>query len=379
MKGTKATHKTKIAFVIDQLGTGGTERQLKLLAEGLDRDRFDPSLYLLRGERDHPMKPAGAPCRVLGIQSIGSLDGLRKIWSFSRILHAEGCHVVHTFFQDAALCGAIAGRLARADRILVSIRDMLFWADSASLRPLRLAVKLSHGVIVNSKAVRDKVVPITGKKPVHIIPNGIETGNGYLETSEAKQWVAEEFGLDPDVPVVVMVSNCNRAVKRVDLLIEAAPLVLKEKKVNFLIVGDGHLRPGLERRAAELGVTGNVVFAGSRNDVPSILAGSDIFVNASDSEGFSNSLMEAMRAGLAIVVSDVEGNVELIEEKINGLYFTPGSYYDLARNILYLLKNTDTSRYLSLQAQKFVENNFSMISMVNSYEDIYINNKNYNG
>jgi glycosyltransferase involved in cell wall biosynthesis len=371
MKEKKSTHKTKIAFVIDQLGTGGTERQLKLLAEGLDRDRFEPSLYLLRGERDHPLKPAGIPCNVLGIHSIGSLNGLRKIWAFSRMLRAEGCNVVHTFFQDAALCGAMAGRLARADRILVSIRDMLFWADPASIRPLRLAIKLSHEVLVNSNAVRDKVLHLTGKKPVQVIHNGIETGNGFLNNKEAKQRVAEEFGFDIDSPVVVMVSNCNRAVKRVDLLIEAAPHVLKDMNTKFLIVGDGYLRADLEHLAADLGVGDNIIFAGSRNDVYSILAGSDVFLNTSASEGLSNSIMEAMRAGLPVVASDVAGNRELISHGENGLLFEPGNAQHLAEEIVFLLKDPDASLRMGKNSRQVVEDQYSISTAIKKHENIY--------
>jgi glycosyltransferase involved in cell wall biosynthesis len=227
-------------------------------------------------------------------------------------------------------------------------------------------------VLVNSNAVRDKALPITGKKPVHIIPNGIETGNGYLKNREAKLWLASEFGFNPEVPVVVMVSNCNRDIKRVDLLIEAAPHVLKEKKANFLIVGDGHLRPGLERRAKELGVGENVVFAGSRNDVPEILAGSDVFVNASDSEGFSNSVMEAMRAGVPVVASDVAGNKDIISSNETGLFFKAGSARELSQQLLVLLKMPNVRRYLVNNGKKHIDKHYSIDVMNNNYKQLYL-------
>jgi glycosyltransferase involved in cell wall biosynthesis len=371
MKEKTSTRKTKIAFVIDQLGTGGTERQLKALAEGLNRDRFEPSLYLLRGETEHPMKPAEIPCTVLGIHSIASLDGLRKIWIFSRRLKKQGCQIVQTYFQDASLCGALAGKLAGVSRVVISVRDLLFWADSHSIRPLRWAIQLSHGVVVNSRAVKDMLEPLIGKKEVQIIPNGISTGTAYAKNPEAKRRLTEELGVNEQIPIIVMVSNCNREVKRVDLFIESAQMVMKQKDAIFLIVGDGHLRPSLERYARDLGVASRVVFAGRRNDVDSVLAGSDVFVNASDSEGLSNSVMEAMRAGLPVVASDVDGNRTLVTNGQNGYLFRAGDAHHLATQLVQLLSNPSMGLDFGEKAKHSIECNFSVQTMIERYESFY--------
>jgi len=367
----KTTRKIKIAFFIDQLATGGTERQLKMLAEGLDRNRFEVGLYLLRGEADHPMKPDNVDCHLLGINSIGSITGFKKIIKAAAMLKKQRVDIVQTFFQDAAFCGALAARMAGVRRLLISVRDLLFWADSGSVWPLRFAFFLSKGVVVNSRAVQEKVLPLTGRKPLSVIPNGIETGEKYSRSNESKKRLADEFGFTANKPVIVMVSNCNRPVKRVDLLVESAPLVLKEHNAVFIVVGDGYLRTGLEKRAAELGVGHKIIFVGHRSDIAAILAGSDIFVNTSDSEGLSNSIMEAMRAELPVVVSDVEGNRQLVTPDISGCFFKAGDFQQLSRKLVYLIENQETGRQMGARGKEAVASNFGEEMMVQKFEELY--------
>ena len=131
--------------------------------------------------------------------------------------------------------------------------------------------------------------------------------------------------------------------------------MVRERRAYFLIVGDGHLRPGLEKRADQLGIREFIRFLGSRQDVNQILGGSDFAVNTSDSEGLSNSILEAMRAGLPIVASNVPGNRDLLENGINGLLFEKGNPEDLAKNLLYLMNEANMAR-------KMVENNLERIN-----------------
>jgi len=367
----RITEKIKIAFVIDQLNLGGTERQLKLLVDGLNRDRFEPILFLLRGNSSHPMKPESVQSHILGINSIGSLSGAWKLLVFSRILRKGSFNIVHTFFQDSAFCGALAGRLAGVDRIMISIRDMLYWTNMRSILPLRAAIQFGHEVVVNSNAVREKVKSLSGGKPVHIIRNGIETGNSEGANHQTKKWLSAAFGFNADFPVITMVSNCNRPVKRVDLLLKSVPFVIQEEDAVFIIVGDGRLRPGLEQLAGELGVARNIFFAGHRNDVSLILAGSDVFVNTSDSEGFSNSILEAMRAGLPIVASNVEGNRELVENEVNGLLFSRDDPESLAAKILLLIRNKTMRSNMGSIGKRDILNKYNHLSMIRKYEKLY--------
>ena len=370
MAANNARNKIKIAFVIDQLGTGGTERQLKLLVEGLDRDQFEPSLYLLRGEADHPMKPDNVPCHVLGIHSLGSLDGLRKICSFSKQLRRTGCNIVQTFFQDAAFCGALAGRLAGVNRILVSVRDMLFWTEGSTIWPFRISLQMASDIMVNSNSVKKTVIEMAGRKPIHVIYNGIETGFHFKKNDAASAKLKKELNLQ-DLPLVVLIANCNRKVKRVDLLIECIPQVIAQTAAQFIIVGDGWLRPGLEKRVEQLQIGRWVRFMGLRDDIEYILSASDIALNTSDSEGFSNSVMEAMRAGLPVIATDAGGNKELIRHEETGLLFRPGSVEDLKEKLIFLIEHQSVADAMGEAGRREMESKYDRHIVIQQHLSLY--------
>jgi glycosyltransferase involved in cell wall biosynthesis len=362
--------KIKIAFIIDQLNTGGTERQLKYLIEGLDNTRFDKVLFLLRGNILHPFKPKGTKTYVLNVKSLFSLEGIKKLFYFSRLLKKNRIQIVQTFFQDATIFGVLAAKFARVNKIVVSIRDMRFWATPFNVLAHRMATLLSDYILVNSFAIKKDLERCILSNKIQVIHNGIHDYN-YSFDKKLKSKQLEKLEIAKGRPVVVMVSNCNRKVKRVDLLIESIPLIIKEMPVSFLVVGDGSFRTALERRAFELNIQSYIKFLGPVRNIDSILAISDIAVNTSDSEGLSNSIMEAMRASLPVVASDVAGNKELVKNNVNGLLFTAGDSQDLATKILALLKNHILATRFGQNGRKFINSKFSVKNMINLHMIFY--------
>ena len=364
--------KLKVAFIIDEYGIGGTERQLGLLMDGMDQSKFDVSLFFLRNNDGGDGGIGGTKAQVIGVRSLCSLGGMKKIFEFSRLLSKNQFDIVQTFFQDSTLFGILAARLAGIKKIFVSVRDMRFWATPVMSAVHKLVTLLADGVVVNSNAVKESLKGRVFYRKVFVIHNGIEIGDHFRANEASKKWVTHEFNLTDSAPIVVLVANCNRKVKRVDLLIEAIPSVLRSVKAYFLIVGDGHMRPSLEKRVSELGVEIWVRFAGQRHDVEEILSGCDLALNTSDSEGFSNSVMEAMRAGLPVIASDIAGNRELVEDGQNGLFFAPGDPQDLARKISILVFDRELRGKLGVDGCNRIKQEFRIDKMVKKYEEFYL-------
>jgi len=363
--------KIHIAYIIDQLGLGGTEKQLQMLIEGLDRSRFQASLFLLRQGYRNQFDLKDTAIRLFNVKSLISINGFKKIIHIANTLKASNCRIVQTFFQDATIVGVLAAKLAGIPKIVISRRDMGFWSTPLVSSIYRIISYMADAILVNSFAIRDHIRDEVFCKKIHVIHNGIETESPLKTNISAKRLLANEFGFNMDLPVVVLVSNCNRPVKRVDQFIEAIPRVLKNSEAFFLVVGDGHLRPGLEKRAKELHVGHWIKFTGQRRDVENILAGSDVAINTSDSEGFSNSIMEAMRAGLPVIASDVPGNRELVEDENTGLLFCPGNVNDLTLKILTLIKNKYLAKKMGLAGQKIIKELFSVERMINAHMEFY--------
>jgi glycosyltransferase involved in cell wall biosynthesis len=363
---------TRIAYVIDRIDAGGTGRQLQLLLEGLDRRRFEPTVFLLRGDTSHPFAPRGVGIEVLDINALMSLAGLQKLGLLIKRFRQKDIHIVQTFFQDSTFLGVLAARLARVPAVFVSIRDLLFWTTTVNFGVFRLMTMLADGVLVNSTAVKHRVERFVDARKIHVIPNGMPPPwQAPIEKSTATS-VRREFGIPPGKPLAVLVANCNRAVKRVDLLIEAVPLILKQHPAHFMIVGDGHLRSSLEARARELGVARDITFTGQRQDIGGILAEADLAFNTSDSEGLSNSVMEAMQAGLPVVASNVEGNQVLIRHAQTGLLFEPGNFSDLADKTAYLLTHPDQATRLGTAAASLIAGTYSTEKLIGNHERLYL-------
>lgn len=157
------------------------------------------------------------------------------------------------------------------------------------------------------------------------------------------------------------------SVKGVDDFVAAAvPLKKEFPDLQIQVVGwykDKH--PLVESYQQE------VQFTGLREDIPAILATTDIFVLPSYSEGLSNALMEAMASGCACIASDVGGNRYLLQNGISGLLFPAGDREALAAHIRRLLEDAAKRRDLGIAARKRIDEVFSWDSVGRQYRSFF--------
>lgn len=108
--------------------------------------------------------------------------------------------------------------------------------------------------------------------------------------------------------------------------------------VRLVLIGDGGTLPGAQRLAEQLGIRSRVEFTGARSDVPELLAQTDLFVLASKQETLPISILEAMRAGLPVIASDVGGISEEVVHEQTGLLVRAGSTEQLSAALQRLLR-----------------------------------------
>lgn len=136
----------------------------------------------------------------------------------------------------------------------------------------------------------------------------------YMPDKEETQTVQNNIRLRYGIPDdhYILVSVGELAPGKKNMVVIDALAELKDLKISYLICGEGQMREELEKRAAELGVSDRIVFAGYVTDTPLILSQSDVFVFPSAREGLPVSVMEAMAAGLPVIASDIRGVRELV-------------------------------------------------------------------
>ena len=142
-------------------------------------------------------------------------------------------------------------------------------------------------------------------------------------------------------------------------------------RLRLVLVGDGPMRPAVERLVAQHALGDRVWLAGERADVAEIMRGLDCFVLPSLGEGISNTILEAMASRLAVIATRVGGNAELIESGITGFLVPPGDTNALAGALVRYSTERATARRHAKAARRVAQSRFSLARMVNDYCSLY--------
>lgn len=195
--------------------------------------------------------------------------------------------------------------------------------------------------------------------------------NGTRHAAAApREDLREALGLSADDTVIICVGRLVE-LKNHRLLIRAFAALDAAQPTKLLLVGDGPLRNHLEQAARECGVAARVQFLGRRDDVADLLAISDIFALASNTEGLSCSVLEAMAGGLPAAVTRVGGNPELVEDGISGYLIEPGDTDQMRDRLRTLVLDAALRRRLGQAARQRAMTLFSFDRMIDGYIHLY--------
>jgi L-malate glycosyltransferase len=350
-------------LMINTFETGGSERQFTVLAQNLTPPQFQTHIGCVshRGPLAHHF-PNAVQFPLGG--SLFGLQSLRTRLKLRRYLKMHHVRVAHAFDFYTNLTMIPAARLARVPAVVGSHRQLGDLMTPAQFRAQAAAFRLCHAVVCNSKAAADRLVA-TG------IPVSRISIIGNALPDEAFASAIPVLPKREGVLRVGMVARMNHRYKNHSGFLRIAAAIHKQMPdVEFVLVGDGPLRPELEREAASLGLGASAVFLGDRQDMPSVLASLDVAVNVSDSESLSNVILEAMAAGVPAVAYNVGGNSELLSDQ-RGVLLPAGDEAKFSEAVTELLKSKELRRKLALDALQFVRDNFSLASVLQRYIDLY--------
>lgn len=371
-------HPLLLAYFIDFIESnnhlaGGTERQLIAIIKQLDKSKFKPILFALRGkESSNLWESLDCEKYLLGVTSLFSINSLKNLFKTAFILRRRGVFLAHSFFFDATVFGVLSSRLAGVPKIISSRRDLGFWYTTTKLRVLKSINLLTDNILVNSKAIKKEIVlkESVARKKINVIYNGIDFAlinrNSHVPLpSEFTQYISGRLSIG-------IVANFDRPVKRVDLFIQAASIVARHRHdVCFVVIGGGNLDKKLKLMALDLGVGEKIIFLGALAAPAAYMKCFDIGVVPSDSEGFPNVILEYMALSVPVVATDVGGNSELVRQGINGLLVPPNNKLALAGAIQKLLDDRALRMRLAANARIQVQNEFSWPVQIRHIENFY--------
>jgi glycosyltransferase involved in cell wall biosynthesis len=409
----------KVVRIIARLNVGGPAKHVAWLEAGLRRRGVESVLVsgvVPPGEDDMSYF-----ARSLGVEpfiipemsrEISPKDAI-TIWKLYRLLRRMRPAVVHTHTAKAGTAGRLAGLLYR-------------WATPTILwgqpRPCRF-VHTYHGHIFHSyygrwktrlfltveralaRLATDRIVVISQQqlREIHaefgvgrreqfrVIPLGLDV-RAFDNWEERRGPARVSFGAGPEEILVGIVGRLTE-VKNHELFLRAAAHYKELRAagetnplaaVRFVVIGDGHLRPRLEALAAELGLTNEVSFAGTRDDPENFYPALDVVALTSLNEGTPLTLIEAMANSRAVVATAVGGVVDLVGEAINepaegsawqvcqrGLRVRPRDAEAFARALAHLVESEELRGDLGGRGRRFVEEKYSVERLLADVISLY--------
>ena len=350
-------------LMVNTLERGGTERQFVTLATALALGAFEVGVGCLvrRGEFLDKVP------EILEFSPGGSLYRLRSLRSriaLARYLRRRRVAVAHAFDFYANLMLIPAARLARVPVVIGSHRQLGDLQTWKQFHAQNIAFGLCDRIVCNSQAAADRLrrTGVRSSKLV-VIPNGL--------SEEAFAAAAPALAVSPEVTRIGMIARMNDAAKNHRTFLRvAARLASKFEHLEFILAGDGPLRPELETFAAQVGLGGKVHFLGDRHDIPAVLASLDITMLPSSSESLSNVILESMAAGIPVIAADVGGNSELVRESETGL-LVPLNVDSFVRAAEHLLLNPEQRKEYGERAKVEASSRYRIAAISESYEQLY--------
>jgi glycosyltransferase involved in cell wall biosynthesis len=350
---------------------GGPEKTILLGASRSDPDRFRVTVCYLRDRRD-PVFGVDRKAAQYGVDYVEVIERHSfdpSVWrKLRQLIRDRRIDIVHAHEYKTDLLALL---LARFEGVIPlstvhgwsgnSRRERVYYAaDRYLLRryPLLVAVSDSISRVLVSHGVH--------ASRIRCIRNGID--HQYFRHQHGLRMRARDaLGIPADAVVLGGVGRLEGE-KRFDVLIEAAA-ALSRPLTHVVLVGDGSQRGELTRLSSQKGI--QVSFLGHQEDVRDTYHAFDIFVQASDTEGIPNAVLEAMALEIPVIATDVGGTSEIVTHGVHGLLVPRRSVESLVAAVEETLAFPDTTRRRVIAARARIETEFSFQARMAALEAIY--------
>ncbi len=362
------SNRARILYYVPGLEVGGTEKNVHDLAMGLPRDRFEPFVVwsCTWGPLGDSLLRAGIPVRHLPLNDAQRLaeavTGIREIRP----------DIFHSFSYRKDDRDVRAASAAGVATILTARGDLRFWDPAQAIKNWEPSRNdRTQKITVCSEAVARVVREVEGvsAEKIRVIYNGATIPD--LPTASSS--IRAELGIAPGSPLLGYVGN-YRPEKGHQTLLRAFRLLLDVLPSASLVCCGGGIpgvKPRLDALATELGLDGNVFLLDLQLDVDRIYRGLDLYVHPSDTEGFSNSLLQGMAHGLPVVATRTGGNPEAVTDSQTGLLVPPGDPVRLSAAMLSVLRDATLAASLGRAAREKVRESFQFHHQLNGYTRLY--------
>jgi sugar transferase (PEP-CTERM/EpsH1 system associated) len=362
--------------IVFGLGRGGLQTGLENLLGRLDPNKFEHVICALRPPIDHPM------CQ--GLAGHGKLMCLATTESGSRFQTAAIARAIREVKPDivhsrnwGCIEAVMAAKWVGSCAVLHGEHGID--SDPSVAEPRRrtwfrrVAYEMADRVLSVSYQLKELHARRTGFPPakITVIHNGVNERQFFPDPATRAR-VRAELGIAENEFCIGSVGNLAPVKDHLTTLKAAAEFTKTVKDWRCIILGEGPERPKLEAFVNDHPEwKDRVSLPGMTRRIPEMLNAMDVVVLSSITEGICNSLLEAMAAGLPVVVTDTGGNPEIVVDGQSGLLFPVGGVRQLAEKLCLLRERKDLRLELGQNAMRRMREEFSVENMAANYDQVY--------
>ena len=302
----------------------------------------------------------------------GFFYNIKYIPKVVSIIRSENYNIVHAHTETGGLFLRIAMIfLPKGIKYVYTAHGMSFWKGS----PLKTKIIykiierwICSGMDMNIGINKEEVSYLKEwNEFTASYVHGVGIDLSKFRTSSHSN-IRQEFNVQTEDLLIVSVGELDDNKNHVTVI--KALSTIKQRNFKYLICGVGPNKELLENEAARLLIKDNVILAGYRTDISDILNAADIFVFPSFHEGMPVSALEAMACGLPVVCSEIRGNVDIVQDGINGFLFAPTNSILLSQRLLMLMDDKQLRKSMGKKNETIV-GDFSIESVAEELHSIY--------
>jgi len=371
-----------ILYIITKLELGGAQKVCLNLAKGF-MDAHE--VYVMTGPGGILNEEARSFLHSRLIinpwlkREISPLNDLKAYREIKRFLKEHAVDIVHTHSSKAGILGRWAASRARIRRIIHTIhgfpfnRYRSFAANAVYLMLERLSARVTDKLVCVTKEDialgKEKKVGRPGQYALVRAAADLDRLMSYIcdDTMFRKQW-----DIPRDASVITQIS-CLKPQKNPVDFVELARKVNedRDKKVYFVLVGDGVLRPDVEERISLYGLEPFIRLAGWQDDVRPFLAAADVVTLTSLWEGLPITIIEAFAMKKCMVATAINGNREVIIHGENGYLYEPRDIETASCYLCALLNDPQKREKMGKMGYERILNEFSVEKMISDTKILY--------
>ena len=386
---------TKVLQIITRLNIGGTASHVIIITHELNKIGY--KVILVKGTEGKSEGDMMDFAEAKGVEpyviprlgrEVGFRNDIVAFYKIYRLIKKEKPKIVHTHTAKAGALGRIAAWLAGVPVILHTFHGHVLTGYFGRVKSWvfiqvekMLALISTKLIIVNDEIKKELIdMGIGEKEKFEVVPAGLEL-KPFFESEKYRGMLKKELGLPGDSVLIGIVGRLV-PIKGHKYFLEAAKIILDtgykiqdarydDSELKFVIVGDGDLRQELEDYSNKLGISGNVIFTGFRQDLPKIYADLDIVALTSINEALGLVLVEAMASGKPVVATNVGGVPSLVKHGVNGLLIKSQDVQALSDAIIKLLNDSDLRQKMGREGRSSVFPRYDISQLVKRVDLLY--------